>query len=341
MVSWRNRKTLILSRNDMVDLLEPDAYVQCVETAFRRHGEGRYFMDPKGHIVLDQYPGEWEIMPSYIEEPEGVPAAAACKWVSIRFENRAKFNLPTVFSILIYTEPETGFPLAIVDGTHHTLMRTGASGAVSAKWMARKDSKILALVGAGDVCIGSLRTCASLFDWSEVRVWSRTQTTLDLFMASEVPRHPNLTIKPSTNLEDVVPGADVVITGTTGEAPVVPSGLISDGMHIAALGGGLAGTQELDVEILRRARIFVDDMRQCITDGEINVPLSKKQISEDDIVGEIGEVIVGAKSGRQADSDVTLFDSTGIALQDSGTLPLEFERAVAAGVGIEKKMIST
>ena len=92
--SWRNRKTLILSRSEMIGLLEPEEYVRCVETAFRRMGEGRVFMEPKGHIVLDKYPGEWEIMPSYIEEPEAAPAAAACKWVSIRFENRAKFNLP-------------------------------------------------------------------------------------------------------------------------------------------------------------------------------------------------------------------------------------------------------
>ncbi len=98
--SWRNRKTLILSRSEMIGLLEPEEYVRCVETAFRRMGEGRVYMEPKGHIVLDKYPGEWEIMPSYIEEPEAAPAAAACKWVSIRFENRARFNLPTVFSIL-------------------------------------------------------------------------------------------------------------------------------------------------------------------------------------------------------------------------------------------------
>ena len=92
--SWRNRKTLILSRSEMIGLLEPEEYVRCVETAFRRMGEGRVFMEPKGHIVLDKYPGEWEIMPSYIEEPEAAPAAAACKWVSIRFENRAKIQPP-------------------------------------------------------------------------------------------------------------------------------------------------------------------------------------------------------------------------------------------------------
>jgi alanine dehydrogenase len=101
MESWRNRKTLILSRADMMGLVTPAEYVGCVEQAYRMHGEGRYYMDPKGHIVLDRYPGEWEAMPSYIEEPE----AAACKWVSIRERNRAAYDLPTVFSILIYTHP--------------------------------------------------------------------------------------------------------------------------------------------------------------------------------------------------------------------------------------------
>ena len=131
--SWRNRKTLILSWSDMVGLLTPAEYVDRVEHAFRMHGLGRVYMEPKGHIVLDKYKGEWEVMPSYIEEPE----AAACKWVSIR-EDNAEYELPAVFSILIYTHPETGFPLAICDGSYHTLMRTGASAAVSAKWLARQ-----------------------------------------------------------------------------------------------------------------------------------------------------------------------------------------------------------
>ncbi len=341
MSSWRNRKTLILSRTDMMGLLEPHEYVACVETAFRRHGEGRCYLEPKGHIVLDKYPGEWEVMPSYIEEPEGVPEAAACKWVSIRENNRAKFDLPTVFSILVYTEPETGFPLAIVDGSYHTMMRTGASAAVSVKWLARDDSKVLALVGAGDVGIGALRTCAGIFAWDEVRVWSRSQATLDAFMASEEPRHPNLTLKPSTDAEAVVSGADVVVTMTTGAAPVVRDAWIGDGTHIAALGSDLAGNQELESALFPRLRIFVDDIRQCRPDGEINVPLREGVITDAAIAGEIGEVICGKKPGRTGDREITLFDSTGIALQDSATVPLEYQRAVEAGVGVEKKMIST
>ena len=337
MESWRNRKTLILSRTDMMGLLEPKEYNDRVEHAYRMHGEGRYYMEPKGHIVLDKYPGEWEVMPSYIEEPE----AAACKWVSIREENRAKFDLPTVFSILIYTHPETGFPLAICDGSYHTVMRTGSAAAVSAKHLARPDSKALAIVGAGNMAEGVLATCNEVFAWEDVRVWSRSQETLDEFVAAQQPKYERFEIRASTNLEEVVRGADVVVTVTPARGPIVESDWIGEGTHIAALGADKAGDQELDPQILTRARIFVDDIRQCRTDGEINIPLSEGIISEEDVAGEIGQVVAGKLEGRTSDEDITVFDSTGFALQDSATVPLEYERALAAGVGVEKKMIST
>jgi alanine dehydrogenase len=337
MENWANRKTLILSRSEMIGLLKPWEYNNCVEQAYRMHGEGRFYMDPKGHIVLDRFPGEWEAMPSYIEEPH----AAACKWVSIREQNREKFNLPTVFSILIYTHPETGFPLAIVDGSYHTVMRTGAAAAVSAKWMARKDSKILAIVGAGHMAEGALATCNEVFKWSEVRVWSRSQATLDHFVKEQQPKYESFEIKPSTKLEETVRGADVVVPVTQEGGPLVMADWIKPGTHIAAVGADKKGDQELEGVLLTRARIFVDDIRQCRTDGEINVPLSQGLITEADIAGEIGEMIIGKKQGRTSDEEITIFDSTGIALQDSATVPLEYERAMAAGVGIEKKMIST
>jgi alanine dehydrogenase len=334
--SWRNRKTLILSRTDMMGLLTPSEYNDCVEHAFRMHGLGRVYMEPKGHIVLDRYAGEWEVMPSYIEEPE----AAACKWVSIR-EDNARYELPAVFSILIYTHPETGFPLAICDGSFHTLMRTGASAAVSAKWLARPDSKVLAIAGTGSVGEGTLATCDAAFSWNEVRVWSRTQASLDRFLDAQRPKYPHLEISGSTELEPVVRGADVIVTGTHARGWIVDEAWVKPGAHLAALGADLAGEQELHPALLQRGRVFVDDIRQCREDGEINVPLREGLISEDDVAGEIGKVICGELEGRQSDDQITVFDSTGIALQDSATVPLEVERARAAGVGVEKKMIST
>ena len=338
MENWANRKTLILSRSEMIGLLTPHEYNDCVEQAYRMHGEGRYYMDPKGHIVLDRFPGEWEAMPSYIEEPH----AAACKWVSIREQNREKFNLPTVFSILIYTHPETGFPLAIVDGSYHTVMRTGAAAAVSAKWMARQG---FAQAGA----------------WSAPATWPKVRSPpatrcfpgrRSVSGAAARRRSTNSSASSSRNtrasrssrrrnLEQTVRGADVVVTLTPARGAIVMADWIAPGTHVAAVGADKKGDQELESILLTRARIFVDDIRQCRTDGEINVPLSEGVISEADIAGEIGEVVTGKKQGRTSDEEITLFNSTGIALQDSATVPLEYERALAAGVGIEKKMIST
>ena len=235
--SWRNRKTLILSRSDMIGLLTPAEYVDCVEHAFRMHGLGRVYMEPKGHIVLDRYQGEWEVMPSYIEEPE----AAACKWVSIR-EDNAKYELPAVFSILVYTHPETGFPLAICDGSYHTLMRTGASAAVSAKWLARKDSKVLAILGTGSVGQGTLATCDTVFAWEDVRIWSRTQESVDRFLAragAEVPAPAARRARPTSST--AVEGADVIVTGTHARGWIVDDAWVKPGAHIAALGADLAG----------------------------------------------------------------------------------------------------
>jgi alanine dehydrogenase len=220
-------------------------------------------------------------------------------------------------------------------------MRTGSAAAVSAKWMARKNSRVLALVGAGHMAEGALATCNEVFPWSEVRVWSRSQNTLDHFVKGQQPKYANFKIKPSTNLEQTVRGADVVVTLTPARGPIVMKDWIAPGTHIAAVGADKKGDQELEGSILQNARIFVDDIRQCRTDGEINVPLSEGLIKESDIAGEIGEVITGKKKGRTSDSEITIFDSTGIALQDSATVPLEYKRAMEAGVGVEKKMIST
>jgi alanine dehydrogenase len=248
-------------------------------------------------------------MPSYIEEPE----AAACKWVSIR-EDNSKYELPAVFSILVYTHPETGFPLAICDGSHHTLMRTGAAAAASAKWLARADSKVLAILGSGSVGKGTLATCDAVFEWDEVRIWSRTQQSLDRFVAAEQPSYPHLELKPTTDVEQAVRGADVIVTGTHARRYLVEDDWVAPGTHVAALGADLAGEQELDPKTLLRARVFVDDIRQCREDGEINVPLREGVFTEEHVAGEIGKVICGELEGRESDDQVTVFDSTGIAL---------------------------
>ena len=338
MENWANRKTLILGRSEMIGLLKPPEYNDCVEQAYRMHGEGRFYMDPKGHIVLDRFPGEWEAMPSYIEEPH----AAACKWVSIREWNRERFNLPTVFSILIYTHPGDRLSARhrrrqLSHGDAHRRGRgglgqmDGAQGFAHARDRRRRPhGRRRARHLQRGVSRGRRCGCGAA---------ARPRSTISSRSSSRNIETSRSSRRPTS--KQVVRGADVVVTLTPAREPIVKDEWIAPGMHIAAVGADKKGDQELEGKILTRARIFVDDIRQCRTDGEINVPLSEGLIKEADIAGEIGEVITGKKKGRTSDEDITLFDSTGIALQDSATVPLEYERALAAGVGIEKKMIST
>ncbi len=332
--NWSKRKTLILGRSDIEGLLTVAEYNNAVERAFRAHGLQKYMMDPKMHIIIPKYHGEWEAMPSYCEEPE----TSACKWVAIREENRRKFGLPNVFSTLVYTDPRTGFPLAICDGTYHTLMRTGAAGGVGAKHLARKDSEDLGLVGAGFVATGLLASIQDLFRLKKVRVWSRSPETARIFV-KENSRKYDLDIRAVEEAREATKGMDIIGTSTPATSPVVKDAWVEEGTHISAMGADMTGKQELEVAILKRAKVYVDDLSQCIRDGEINVPLAQKQITVGDIAGTLGEVVVGKKRGRTSDRDVTVFDSTGIALQDSVVVIEEYKRAVKKGVGIEKRMV--
>ena len=334
--SWRNRKTLILSRTDMMGLLTPAEYVDCVEHAFRMHGLGRVYMEPKGHIVLDRYQGEWEVMPSYIEEPE----AAACKWVSIR-EDNAKYELPAVFSILDLHAPGDGLSARdlrrLVPHAHAYGRLGGRLGEV-----ARAEG----LVRARDPRDRLGRRGNTRDVRHGLRMAGRSYLEPDTGVRRPLPRRagaalPALKLQGTTDVRTAVEGADVIVTGTHARGWIVDDDWVKGGAHIAALGADLKGEQELDPRTLQRGRVFVDDIRQCREDGEINVALSEGLIAEEDVAGEIGKVIAGELEGRQSDDQVTVFDSTGIALQDSATVPLEYDRAVAAGVGVEKKMIST
>ena len=328
--SWRHRKTLILGRSDMVGLLAPAEYVDCVEHAFRMHGLGRVYMEPKGHIVLDRYRGEWEVMPSWIEEPE----AAACKWVSIR-EDNSRYELPAVFSILVYTHPETGFPLAICDGSHHTLMRTGASAAVSAKWLARKDSKVLAILGSGSVGKGTLATCDSVFDWGEVRIWSRTQESLDRFVAAEQSSYPHLELRTTTDVEEAVRGADVIALVTSSHEPVIERAWVSPGAHINAVGACFPTFRELDTQTVVDSRFYVDRRESAENEaGDFLIPLHEGVIDHRHIVGEIGDVLIGTLPGRGSAEEITVFESQGLAIEDLFAAEYIVRRARERGRGV-------
>ena len=323
-------KTLLLTEKDIKQLLSMNEIMEAVESAFKEKGLRHVQMPPKLYIFYTKYKGDMRAMPSYLEELD----VSAVKVVNVHPDNRTKYNLPTVMATIILIDPKNGAPIAIMGGTWITDMRTGAAGGVAAKYLARKDVKIVGLVGAGAQAKTQLMALLSLYGkLKEVRVWSRTKETRDSFMAEMEQTRGVAKMISTDNVKKAVEGADIVVTITPSREPMVSNEWVTPGMHFTCIGADAPGKEELDPRILTRAKIVVDDWEQASHSGEINVPLTKGIITPKNVWAEIGEIVAGLKPSRTSDDEITLFTSTGLAIQDAVTAKLAYKKALAKGIG--------
>jgi alanine dehydrogenase len=324
-------KTLLLTEKDIKQLLTMDEVMQVVESAFKAKGLGHAQMPAKIYLFYNKYKGDLRAMPSYLEELD----ISAVKIVNSHPENPTKHGLPTVMATIILVNPKNGTPIAIMGGTWITDMRTGAAGGIAAKYLAKKDSKIVGLVGAGAQARTQLMGLLSFYKkFEEVRVWSRTEKTRDAYVTEMKPIYGKVAkIVPTESVKDAVEGADIVVTTTASREPVVSNDWVEAGMHFNCIGADAPGKQELDPAILTRAKIIVDDWEQASHSGEINVPLTKGIITKQNVWAEIGEIVAGLKAGRTSSDEITVFTSTGLAVQDAVTANLAYKKALAKGIG--------
>jgi alanine dehydrogenase len=299
--------TLLVAKSQIENVLNMRDCVSIVEEAFKLYGQGQVQMPPKMYLTFDK--GDLRCMPAYI----GSIGMAGVKNVNVHPLNK---SLPTVMATITLIDPDTGFPLAIMDGTYITNMRTGAAGAVAAKYLSRDDSKAAAFVGAGTQARAQIeallvtrpKICTvTVYDACEDKMKDFALVVKDKF---------NLDVQCSKSVEDAVKNADIVTTTTPVREPLVKAEYIRRGTHINAFGADASGKEELDPEILKNSRIVIDNWEQASHSGEINVPLSKGIISRQDIYGDIGEIVIGTKPARQSADQITVFDSTGLSIQD-------------------------
>jgi len=324
-------RTLLLTESEVKQLLSMDEVVGAVESAFREKGLGRVQMPAKLYLFYSRYNGDLRAMPSYLEELD----VSAVKIVNVHPDNRVKYGLPTVMATIILVDPKSGAPIAIMGGTTITDMRTGAAGAVAAKYLARKDSKIVGLVGAGAQARTQLMGLLAVYGkLEEVRVWSRSEKTRSAFVAEMQPKYGHLCrIVPVERVNEAVQGADIVVTTTLSREPIVMNDWVEPGMHLTCIGADAPGKEEIDPAVLKRAKIVVDDWEQASHSGEINVPFSKGIITKQNIWAEIGDIVAGLKPGRTSQDEITLFTSTGLAIQDAVTAHIAYKKALERGVG--------
>lgn len=324
-------ETLFISGKEIRNLLTMKEVIDRVEEAFKLKGLGRVQMPAKLYLFYSRYGGDLRCMPSYIEDLE----VSAVKVVNVHPGNVEK-GLRTVMAIIVLVDPRNGFPLAVMDGSHITDMRTGAAGGVAAKYLARKDSKIIGMIGAGRQARMQLAALTTIYSkLEEVKVYDISKDRANSFIEEMGKLYVEVVnLKAVGSAEEAVMDADIVVTATPSRQPIVKDEWVKPGVHFNCIGADAPGKEELDPAILKRAKIVVDDMEQASHSGEINVPLSKGILSEEDIYAEIGEVVAGLKPGRESESEITIFCSTGLAIQDAVTAKLAYEKAKEKGLGL-------
>ncbi|EMA46587.1 alanine dehydrogenase [Halobiforma nitratireducens] len=313
--------TLLLDSEDVDANARMAAIIEAVEQAFGAFERGDSQMPAKSYIDLPQYNGDFRSMPAYLDTGEW--DAAGLKWVNVHPDNPEKHDLPTVLGTMVYSDPETAVPLAIMDGTELTMKRTGAAAAVATDYLAVEDATSMGVVGAGVQSYTQLEAISEIRPIEEVVVAdkddARTQAFIDAF-------DDQFDVRAGSISE--AGHCDVLSTVTPVEDPIVGTDDVADHTHINAMGADAEGKHELADDLLVDARVVIDDHEQCTHSGEINVPYHEGVLGDGDIHGEIGEIVVGEKSGRTGDVGVTVFDSTGLAIQDVAAAHVVYEHAL-------------
>ena len=292
-------KTLVLTRSEVEQVVSMELAVAAVERAFAAFGRGEATMPPKVYLPIEDHEGDFRAMPARLGDSAGI------KWVNVHARNRKRYGLPTVMAVYVLNDPANAFPLAIMDGTLLTALRTGAAGGVAAKHLARGVPRTVSFIGCGAQAHTLHAAHQVVFAEFEALAHDRNVTTARGFAERVGGR--------VVSLEEAA-GADIVCTATPSETPFLQARWIRPGAHINAMGADAPGKRELTTETLREAAVYIDDIHQAKASGEINVPFASGDFAIDEIAGTLGEVIAGVLPKPDPDT-TTVFDSTGLAIQ--------------------------
>jgi len=316
-------KTLLLTRSEVEQVATMELAVAAVERAFAAFGRGEATMPAKIYLPIADHDGDFRAMPARLGNAAGI------KWVNVHPQNRKRYGLPTVMAVYVLNDPANAFPLAIMDGTLLTALRTGAAAGVASKHLAQGAPATIGFIGCGAQADTLCRAHQVIFGRFEALAYDRNPANAQRFAARTGAR--------MVSLEEAA-GADIVCTATPSRAPFVQAQWIRPGAHINAMGADAPGKQELAIELLKSAAVYIDDIHQATGSGEINVPLAAGDFSVDEIAGTLGEVVAGTLP-RPDPATTTVFDSTGLAVQDVSLARAIYDAAKAQSTGQELDLI--
>lgn len=310
-----------------------DECIRAVADALTVLARGEAVQPLRSVLWLPDRSGALGMMPGYLSDP----GVMGVKVVSV-FPGNEGTDLDSHQGMVVLFDPESGRPLAMVDATEITAMRTGAVSGVATDLLARPDARRMALLGSGTQARTHLEAMASVRALAEVRVWSRTREHAERFVREHAGR-VSARMEVSESPEEAVMQADVVCTTTSASTPILEGAWLAPGTHVNAIGSSVPFARELDGEAVRRSSLFVDRRESTLAEaGDYLLAAEEGYVGADHIVAEIGEVSAGTHPGRAAQDEITLFESTGLAVEDLAAAHHVYRRALAAALGVRVEL---
>ncbi len=301
-----------------------------MKEGFSQLSAGRALVPLRSRIDVDDRDGVSLFMPAMLLDT----GELALKVVSVVPKN-VRRKLPTIHALVLALDPETGRPIALIEGAVLTTIRTGAGSGAATDLLARPDAKRVAIFGAGVQARTQLEAVCAVRGIESASIFSRDPNQSQEF-ANELAAQPwaPAMIEVSDTASDALVKADVICTATTSSTPVFDGSDLKPGTHINAIGSFLPSMQEIDSTTVERSLVVVDSRDAALAEaGDLIIPIQEGSISKDHIQAELGEIVNGVHPGRTDDSQITLYKSVGVAVQDAAAAGLALRNAKELGIG--------
>lgn len=322
-------KVLFVNESLVHELLPMRSCIELMRAALANFTRGDAVQPLRSLVRLPDGTGVLGLMPGYLGEPQ----AFGLKVVSVMPGNRGTAYASHQGVVMLFGVTH-GEPLAILDATAITAIRTAAASAVATDVLARPNAGDLALIGCGTQAGTHLAAMAAVRPLRRVRVWSRTRANAELFSRREAAG-AGREIEVMATAEDAVRNADLVCTVTSAREPVVRGAWLTPGAHVNAAGACFVTHRELDGEAVRRGRFFTDSRESCLNEsGDFRIAVREGDIDDNHLLGEVGDVLLGRIPGRISSDDITVYESLGIAIEDLASAHAIHRRALATGAGV-------
>lgn len=325
-------KLRILSSSDVRQAVTMAEAIQAVKEAYIQLSAGQAVVPLRTPVPVEKRNGVTLFMPAYLAQSDALGA----KIVSVFPGNLAR-GLPLIHALVIVVDAETGCPIAIMDGTYLTALRTGAASGVATDLLARPEASVVAIFGAGAQARTQLEAVCTVRDIRRVWVYDVVADSVTAYVKEmkqrgrPIPSEIHIASSPAQAVRE----ADIICTATTSRTPVFDNADLKPGIHINGIGSYTPEMQEVPAETVARARVVLDSRLASLAEaGDLIIPLQKGLIQEKDIHGEIGEVAAGKIPGRQSAEEITFFKSVGVAVQDVAVATLILRRATDLGLGV-------